>query len=683
MGLYRPEIDGLRAIAIISVILFHAGISLFSGGYVGVDIFFVISGFLITSIILKEQRDGRFSFWAFYERRARRILPAILFMLACITLLCFAFMLPRDLVEYGKILIYTILFGANFRLAGAPSYFAPSSHENPLLHMWSLAVEEQFYLVWPALLLLFLTFFSGKQTRYWISGLLVSSLAVSTLLVWLLPRSAFYHLPSRGWELLTGAALALGLVRPVKQRLIAEVLAAAGLALMILPMVTYGESTPFPGPAAIPPVLGCAMFIHAATFCETRIGSILKSGPLVFVGLISYSLYLWHWPLIALARYLSLRPLSPLDMAGLIGAAAVMSVISWRFIETPFRRHRAPIAEAWVKNTVRPGRLAYAALGIMAVFIGCGSFFQENKGSPWRLQPDVRAMVTQQMGFMRKGTCAERRALPSGLIECISPRRLKNEPDEFVRWGDSHAEHYFNGTVAALGHGRLLTRPGCSPLFGVSLVYESGKKLDETCAGAKQTALQRIKELKPKIVILAARWLAADKADYVWAERLHVFLKRDEDKTVSLQKTRENLAIGLVETIGQLKNMGMKVAVLGQVPELAYDVNKCIMLSNMFYGGDLSRCMILKRADVQTAQLAGLTIFSEIEKNNVDVYFYSPLKELCDEERCYAEKDGEILYFDQNHLNWAGSLYLANSIKSALSHSSTAEVRTVALQGVN
>ncbi len=527
MGLYRPEIDGLRAVAIVSVILFHTGSSIFSGGYVGVDIFFVISGFLITSIILNEQKQGQFSFLAFYERRARRILPAIFFMVACITPICFAFMLPRDLIEYGKLLIYTVLFGANFRLAGTPSYFATSSHENPLLHMWSLAVEEQFYLIWPALLLVLLTFSTRKQTRHLTIGLLILSLAISTVLVWLLPRSAFYHLPSRGWELLTGAVLAMGLVPPVKRRLTAEAIAAAGLALMVAPVLTFNENTPFPGPAAIPPVLGCAMFIHAATFFETRVGAILKAKPVVFIGLISYSLYLWHWPLMAMSRYLLLMPLSKLEMAAIVAVAAVMSVISWRFVETPFRHRQTPLAAATTGEPVKLGRLAYIAVGITAVFVASGSFFQESRGAPWRLAPNVQAMLEEKKSPLHD-LCKQSRQLSSGLIECKSSSS-GDGAGEFVMWGDSHADHYFPGTVAALGDGTILKKPGCSPLMGVSLTYGNGKLLDDTCEASKQIALARIEELKPKMVILAGRWFTADRADYVLMERPKYFLKRKEE----------------------------------------------------------------------------------------------------------------------------------------------------------
>ncbi len=678
MGLYRPEIDGLRAIAIVSVILFHTGSSFFSGGYVGVDIFFVISGFLITSIILNEQKQGQFSFLAFYERRARRILPAILFMLTLITSICFAFMAPKDLIEYGKLLIYTVLFGANFRLAGTPSYFATSSHENPLLHMWSLAVEEQFYLIWPALLFLLLTFTSRKQARNLTLGLLILSLVISTVLVWLLPRSAFYHLPSRGWELLTGAVLAMGLVRPVKQQLTAEAIAAAGLALMLTPVVIFNENTPFPGLAAIPPVLGCAMFIHAATFFETRAGAVLKAKPVVFIGLISYSLYLWHWPLMAIGRYVSLMPLSQLEMAAAVALAVVMSVISWRYVETPFRHRQKPLAAATAGEPVKLRRLAYVAVGITAVLVASGSFFQESRGAPWRLAPEVQAMLEEKKSSQEQ-LCNQNRHLAQGLVECKSSSS-DDGPGEFVLWGDSHAEHYFAGTVAALGNGTILKKPACSPIMGVSLSHENGKLFDEECEASKQIAMARIEELKPKVVILAARWFAADKPDYVLMERAKYFLTRKEDKFLSLQKTRENLGIGLLETIRQLKMMGVKVAVLGQVPELAYDVHRCTILSHMLYSGDISRCTSVRRGDVQAALLPGLNIFAEIQRKNPDVSFYSPLDELCDQQACHGTRNGKMLYFDQNHLNRNGSLYLVNSIRRGLQDIRTPEIKTVNLQ---
>jgi len=300
---YRPEIDGIRAIAIISVVLFHGWGSIFPGGYVGVDIFFVISGYLITSIIFREMKEGSFTYLRFYARRARRILPALLAVIVATTAAAFLLFLPDDLIEYGRIVIYTLLFGSNFRLAAEPGYFHHSMQENPLLHMWSLSVEEQFYLLWPTLLALMLSLLPERRHKQTVLGLSILSLLAAEALVHIWPRSAFFHLPTRGWELLAGALLAMNFIPRTVSKASAESLSAIGLVLMIAPIFLYDKETPFPGLAALAPVLGCALAIYSTENERTRVATLLSWKPIVFVGLISYSLYLWHWPIFAFGCY--------------------------------------------------------------------------------------------------------------------------------------------------------------------------------------------------------------------------------------------------------------------------------------------------------------------------------------------------------------------------------------------
>jgi peptidoglycan/LPS O-acetylase OafA/YrhL len=662
MGSYRPEIDGLRAIAIVSVVLFHANSTLLPGGYIGVDIFFVISGFLITSIVIKEQKAGQFSFLRFYERRARRILPALLFMLFVITLFCFAYLLPRDLVDYGRLLIYTVLFGANFRLATAPGYFQPSSRENPLLHMWSLAVEEQFYILWPALLLLVLLFCTVRQARYAAGALLLCSLALSAVLVSVLPRSAFYHLPSRAWELLAGAVLALGLLPPLTKRPAAELLTTAGLILIAVSMVAISEETPFPGLAALPPVIGAALIIYGTASVRTVTGSLLSFQPIVFVGLISYSLYLWHWPLISLAVYLSSNPLTQQEIYALVIAAIVISIISWRFVERPFR-HPAPLTGMTRLFSSKGKRLAYAAMAVSAVLVGCGSFFQESKGAWWRVPKEVKSLLAEPVLASAGHRNCDQDTKHGGIFDQCQIGASGGRTGEVVIWGDSHAGHYSPALMKVLGGGTILIKFGCMPVPGISLSNMTAK-FDAGCEQSRQVALSIIDKLKPKLVVLAGFWAVAEENDYLSTPR-QVYLITKDDPAPSAEKTHTNFRTNFNALVQRLTASGAHVVILGQVPEWKSDVRKCVGLAVM-HGRDFKKCLILERSKVEKNLRFINSTFSDAARLNPNVSVFFPIDEFCDEKYCRAERDGKLLYMDSSHISVNGSLYLVDAITRAI-----------------
>ena len=498
---YRDEIDGLRAIAITAVVLFHAGAGLFPGGYVGVDIFFVISGYLITKIVADEVKDSRFTFASFYARRARRILPALFFMALVVSALCVIFLLPPDLYKYGKILVFTTVFGANFRLSGERGYFDEETGDNPLLHMWSLSVEEQFYLVWPALLLLIMR--TQRGTRLAVPVLFAVSLAVSIAFVHWMPRSAFYHLPSRGWELLTGAALALGLVPRLSSLRLAQAVSWAGLAMMALSILLFTRETPFPGFAALLPALGCAFVIHAATAHQTTAARLLSLRPAVFVGKISYSLYLWHWPLIALPSYLLMRELKGPEAALSVALAFVLAAFSWRFVERPFRRPGSPSSARAVSFAIL-NRRAFAAFGVAALLIALGSYVQESGGVSWRLPPEALAVAAQKRAFQLETFCDSYKKSETSLYEC-SWGKADSSTAPVVLWGDSHADHYLPAIVKVFSSGRFYLTPGCQP---VTLPARSPDFSNDirNCAENNLKVIKAILAERPAIVVLAGLW---------------------------------------------------------------------------------------------------------------------------------------------------------------------------------
>src|SRR5207248_6169363 len=321
-GKYRPEIDGLRALAILPVVLFHYRAPGFQGGFVGVDVFFVMSGYLITGLVQSEMQCGTFSLAQFYERRVRRIFPGLFAMLAVVSIAAYVLLFPADLVRYAQSLFATALFGANFEFWREAGYFDTFANQKPLLHLWSIAVEEQFYLLFPALLIL-LRHAAPRLRIAAVGFVFIASFALGAWGVGAAPVATFYLLPARAWELMLGALLALGAVPAFRTRMASETLAALGLVLIGASMFAFTPATPFPGPAALLPCAGAALVIHAADPQRTFVGRALGVRPLVFIGLISYSLYLWHWPVFVFATYVHFREPTGMESPALIAFSFV------------------------------------------------------------------------------------------------------------------------------------------------------------------------------------------------------------------------------------------------------------------------------------------------------------------------------------------------------------------------
>lgn len=329
---YRPEIDGLRAIAVLSVVLFHAGMPWFQGGYAGVDCFFVISGFLITSIALKERQSGTSSVTRFYERRARRILPALLVVLLASTLTAYVIMLPSDLHVFARSVVSVVLFSANILFwtgrdfQRADNYFARLLDREPLIHTWSLGVEEQFYLIFPLIMVAGWSL-GRRRLSQLLTLLTLLSFAIAEIGSRRHPKGAFYLLPSRSWELTLGALVACYFTRLSQLSWWArQALAWSGLMLILASVCLYDATARFPGFAALAPTVGCALILACAT--ETGAGRVLAWRPLVVIGLMSYSLYLWHQPVLAFARYVSLTdPPAQVPTPLAIGLAALITLL--------------------------------------------------------------------------------------------------------------------------------------------------------------------------------------------------------------------------------------------------------------------------------------------------------------------------------------------------------------------
>lgn len=424
---YRPEIDGLRAVAVLPVILFHAGVEALPGGFVGVDIFFVISGFLITQIILREVQAGQFSFVAFYERRARRILPALFLVVAVTSLVSVAVMLPFELKTFGEGVIGVVLFVSNIVFWRQSGYFAAESELNPLLHTWSLAVEEQFYICAPLVLA---AVWQWRRQSLWLvlASLLIVSLVLSDVLSTRMASANFYLIPTRAWELTAGALLAVWLLnRPQPKGALAEALGIVGLALIATSIASFGPETPFPSLYTVVPVVGTVCVLWG-TSSVTLVGRCLGLQPILGIGLISYSAYLWHQPLFAFARLLATDH-TP-DTGTLLGLAVVALLLawaSWVLVEQPFRRKDIFGRQQVFRLSLASGAVLIAFGGVVIGSGGLLARYPQEQRSLVAIGPsDYADYVVGQYGE-------------------IEDRRLATDRPNLVLVGDSYSQDFFNG----------------------------------------------------------------------------------------------------------------------------------------------------------------------------------------------------------------------------------------------
>lgn len=495
---YRRDIDGLRTVALVPVILFHAGVEFLAGGFVGVDVFFVISGFLITSIIARELDAGNFSIWRFYERRARRILPALFFVLAVTTIAAYVIMLPNELADFGKWLNGVIFFVSNIVFWREAGYFEGASELNPLLHTWSLAVEEQFYIFFPPFLWLI---WRWRKWAVWlILGVIaLGSLLMSDFLSTRLTDANFYLLPTRTWELLCGSLLAIYLIRkPQPTGLLAEALSLGGLIAIITAVAVFSAATPFPSFYALVPVLGTVAVLFAAS-PQTIVGKMLGWSPIVGLGLISYSAYLWHQPMFAFARMIAPENHPPTAvMLALSVLSLIFAWVSWRFIEAPFRK-KDHFSQRQVFIGSAIGGAMFASVGV-ALFVSNG-FVQR--------YPLNEARILAQSN----GDYAD--YVRVGYRVAINAKLSPDQPN-LVIIGDSFSQDFYNviqETNAFADHA-IAARyipARCQIAFGTPYANVRGfidAEVQDMCEtrSVSQAEVEIIRQAD--VVIFAARWQA-------------------------------------------------------------------------------------------------------------------------------------------------------------------------------
>ena len=678
---YRPHIDGLRGIAIIAVLLYHAKLSNIHGGYVGVDVFFVISGFLITSIILRELNAGSFSLIEFWERRVRRIVPA-LFLMVITTVVAAHYIIryPEDYRHLGNAVISQSLFASNMFFVLSDNYFDQPSKYSPLLHTWTLSVEEQFYIFFPVIILFCLWLFRRKGITSILSRVklysrdrvLVLALALISAIsfvvnIWLvnihpdfgwsLPfmsdrifetatygGAGFYLLPSRAWELCLGGVIALCSIK-IRSAVFSEIMSISGLLAIFCAMFLYNDKTPFPGFAAVLPVIGALLFIIANDTRRTFSSKLLSFTPLVWIGLISYSLYLWHWPIFVFARILFPQSLTPPTMWMLIVLAVGISYLSFRFIETPILKKIYFPTRKSVFISAAIALLTIAASGFLLV----RSQFREST-------PALASEILQVQGenSARDGMCFplhDETGEYSGLCHIGDSRLTKAD---FVLWGDSHADAdvpLFSEMGWRYGvEGAVFSKADCAPVVGI--LQESPAPL---CILHNALALEYIKEKNIKNIYLVARWsnyiMESDKMVSV------AFRNTKGGAPKSHEESSESLQIYLSQMVKDLTREGRNVYIVKQAPEQFDYVPRTTFYRALDanYGFDIPAAREEDNATYQS--LANNAIDSL--RGTKGVHIIDPSKQLCHSGKsCDIIRNEYLLYRDENHLSIAGVMSL-------------------------
>jgi peptidoglycan/LPS O-acetylase OafA/YrhL len=651
---YRADIDGLRAVAIGAVLLFHAGIPGFKGGFVGVDVFFVISGFLITSIILKAVDGGGFSIFQFYERRIRRIFPALFPVLGFTLIAAVVLFNAIDFKTFGASVTATTMFFSNFLFLHQDGYFDAASTTKPLLHTWSLAVEEQFYIVFPWLLVMLKRLSPGGQFK-WILGLALASLAASMVGTYIHPVAAFYLVPARAWELLFGTLLAFQRLPQPRSILVRNLLAILGLGFILFSVTRYSPATRFPGAAALVPVLGASLIIHCGTGGSSAVGRLLSVRPMVYVGLTSYALYLWHWPLLVFAKSLVFRDLTVFEGLGILLAAFAISAFSLRFIEQPFRGPRTVLASR--------GALFILAAAAMCITATAGGLIFQQGGMPYR-NAKASALIAAATRdpewddgekYQRQSVMIKAGQMPASVgSSAVAP--------SFMVWGDSHARALVPAlSIQALQHGLsgfIATRNDHPPLLDVDLVFiNSSEYFDDKYNKEVLSFVTRHDEIRT--VILAGIWERyANGAHFLQKDGATLRLKGQ----VGDHAERSNaalLAAGLTRTVLALRRLGREVIVVSDVPDLGY-------------GNDAARICWVDSQLSRRAQVL-LPTLSEYRQRNAQVYamlrglaeqmaitVVYPESRLFDPAgRFIIAENNKLFYRDDNHLSTQGAKFIA------------------------
>lgn len=638
---FRPDIEGMRGIAVLLVVLFHSGVPGFSGGFIGVDVFFALSGYLITGIILHElAKTGTFSFRNFYARRARRLLPAAGFAAISTVVLSILLYSPLELARYAKWASYTSMYASNFMfMRDASNYFASDVGTNPFLHTWSLAVEEQFYFFWPALIALTLI---GTKSRRWLAFVLVGISVISlTMCIWLTHYRApwaFFSLPTRAWEFGLGGLGCMLPERLVRGRKGVVLFGWLGFAGVLASACLYTPQTTFPGFTASLPVVGTiAVLVAGVTGSGYGPMALLDIAPLQYLGRLSYSWYLWHWPILLLAgiRFPGISWQGKLLAATL---ALVIANITFVILEKPIRFHPYLVPRPILSLALVP---VVAVAGISASFLGQRiarrALHSQPQASFWAAANDQRVLF-------------DAHCLTSGgstrLAECNYGDTSSDA--KVILFGDSHAEHWFPAVnqLALDNHWQLVTllKSSC-PAADVKVFNTSMKREDTECEAWRQSALARIAELQPELVIIS-------ESDGPVADST----RQARSYALSPAAWKQ----GLRATMSYLDSQSIHAIFIADVPRPGFDVPTCLSRATAHEGApdacNVARALALNE-DARTAEQAALNGLKQARLLDF-------ADTLCPKQVCPTMVAGQVVYRDSDHLTSS----FAHSLTPLLEH---------------
>jgi peptidoglycan/LPS O-acetylase OafA/YrhL len=632
---YRPDIDGLRAVAVLSVILYHMNSALIPGGFVGVDIFFVISGYLITLHILRDMDAGRFSLLDFYRRRVKRIAPVMLVVIAVVMLASLVVLRPEDTDKVGRTAFAALASLANvyFWLFEDTSYFAQASQEVPLLHLWSLGVEEQFYIFWPLVLMVAYQTIRGRHFLGILGLVSVLSFLLGEVLFLAEPAFVYYMLPTRAGELMLGALSAYLVTKKPDLRIHGAVTGTAaigGVVLIVGSLTLLNEEVVFPGLNALPPTLGTAALILAGHYGNSLPVRLLTLRPLVYLGLISYSAYLWHWPLMAFARYAGVN----FDLVigpGIFVATLLLASASYRWIERPTRRYQGTAWQVIIRMYAIPaGMLMVFSL---AMVFSRGMFLHVNAEAYALLQGNSKPAYAYDY------VCQSWELTDADLS---NPACVLGKPDaggvDVLLWGDSQAAHYVGMLGAFAEHAEFRFRnaqhSSCPPIDSDPIGYVPAKRLDN-CRRSLERVLSVIHAYDT--VIVSSAWTAYGAMSEVFFD-------------------------AFFDTVRALTERGKQVILLGQIPDVPrYDRvchEKAITLTWM-------QCEYADNP-LSPAIAAVNERLRAFAYSTDGVAYFDIVDHLCPDGLCSAyDAMGDALYFDSTHLSLPASWKLGRKVLDA------------------
>jgi peptidoglycan/LPS O-acetylase OafA/YrhL len=640
LNTYRPDIDGLRAVAVLLVVLFHLDLGV-PGGYVGVDVFFVISGYLITGIIKREIERGEFTFAAFYARRARRILPAQMLLLITSSVVASTILLPTDLERFAKSAAAALLSVSNFWFWSKGGYFDPPSVMSPLLHTWSLGVEEQFYVLLPLILVLAYHF-----KPHWVKWLLifaaVGTFAASSWFVATRTPEVFYLSPFRAWEFLLGSMLVYWKLPEVTSGLQKQAIALAGLLCVVVPGFLYSGSTVFPGPMAAIPCVGAAVLIWIGTTGDTFVGKFLQNRSIVFLGLISYSLYLWHWPLLVFAKHIFDGNLNVESRLGIGFVSILLASLTWRFIETPFR------SKALISNRKAWYSLICSSVALVGVLIG----IMTSHGFQSRFAPQVVMLDRAKARDVVRPECIDIRVPLNAQTLCRIG--AAGEPNVLVL-GDSFAHAIILGFDLAFKHlgiaAWFAAESGCAPLPATRISF--GGRDNWRCREFNNKVMKALSEQSGiSYLVLTAAWetYSNDASGY------KLRTSNSDDAAISLKQGIESFAENL-----HGKTARQKLIVVSQVPSYEWPVPQK-MLRRELKGEQIEPLTLQEWSE---RSKVSLRIFEQLKNSGQIDVFVDAAAWFCWTGTCrYASDDSRPYYWDGGHVNTDGARFIAPKIES-------------------